>query len=130
LDNNCLENIAAHCEKTAPNGEQTTQDCEKTAENGAKKAEKARKTPEKRRKMPENLEILSLNNNRISDLKGTCDEISAHFPKLRHLSLLKNGCCPNFFNGNDEDDYMRYRSVFGDFRGVFMLFFGFWRRFG
>lgn len=55
------------------------------------------------------LATLALNNNNLDDLKGLADVLSACYPNLTHLSLLKNPACPNFFNGKDEDDYAKYR---------------------
>lgn len=55
------------------------------------------------------MQTLWLNNNNISDLKVLLDNISKSYPNLTYLSMLKNPACPNYFNGNDFDDYQRYR---------------------
>jgi len=55
------------------------------------------------------LTSLSLNGNRIDDLRVLCDDLSVAFPTLSFLSLFKNPACPNYFTGKDHDDYQRYR---------------------
>lgn len=59
-------------------------------------------------KLP-HLEILWLNNNRISDIEQLLTVCETNFPKLNYLSVLKNPACPNEFTGNDMDDYQRHR---------------------
>jgi len=56
------------------------------------------------------LQILSVNNNSITDLKGFIDSISDKLPQLTFLSMLKNPACPNgLIAGKDSDDYRLYR---------------------
>jgi hypothetical protein len=55
-----------------------------------------------------NLETLWLNNNSIRDIDPLLKALSK-LPNLKHLSLLKNPCCPNEFTGNDGNDYKMYR---------------------
>eukprot|EP01107_Rhizomastix_libera_P002395 TRINITY_DN1411_c0_g2_i1.p1 TRINITY_DN1411_c0_g2~~TRINITY_DN1411_c0_g2_i1.p1 ORF type:complete len:223 (-),score=46.98 TRINITY_DN1411_c0_g2_i1:121-789(-) len=58
----------------------------------------------------ESVELLSLNNNNISDLEKFMDGVSGKFPNLRHLSMLKNPACPNEMLGTgDKEEYARYR---------------------
>ncbi|EGG14598.1 hypothetical protein DFA_10856 [Cavenderia fasciculata] len=56
------------------------------------------------------LNILSVNNNNIDDLKVFIDSIKDKFPNLTHLSLLKNPACPSYYvSGTDYSDYQKYR---------------------
>jgi len=57
----------------------------------------------------ETLKTLSVNNNKITDLKKFLEAIKVAFPNLSYLSMLKNPACPNEFSGRDDDDYQRYR---------------------
>lgn len=57
----------------------------------------------------EGLKTLSVNNNKISDLKKFLDLVKEKFPNLTYLSMLKNPACTNEFTGRDSDDYQRYR---------------------
>ncbi|OQR72693.1 leucine-rich repeat-containing protein C10orf11-like [Tropilaelaps mercedesae] len=58
------------------------------------------------------LETLSLNNNCFDDLKALIESVRKAFPRIRHLSLLGNPCCPDQLTRPlevDGDDYARYR---------------------
>jgi len=55
------------------------------------------------------LNTLCVNNNKIDDLNLFLGEVSAKFPNITYLSLLKNPACPNYFVGKDHADYQRYR---------------------
>lgn len=44
------------------------------------------------------LKVLSLNNNRITNLESFLHNISTCFPNLSYLSLLRNPCCPDNLN--------------------------------
>jgi hypothetical protein len=55
------------------------------------------------------VELCSLNNNSLSDLQGVVRKLSQVFPNLKHLSLLKNPCCPSEMFGGNHDDYVNYR---------------------
>jgi len=57
----------------------------------------------------EGLKTLSVNNNKISDLKRFLEIVKEKFPNLTYLSMLKNPACTNEFTGRDSDDYQRYR---------------------
>jgi len=57
----------------------------------------------------EGLKTLSLNNNKISDLKKFLEIVKEKYPNLTYLSMLKNPACTNEFTGRDSDDYQRYR---------------------
>lgn len=41
------------------------------------------------------LKVLSLNNNRVTNLESFLKNISVCFPNLTYLSLLRNPCCPD-----------------------------------
>lgn len=56
----------------------------------------------------ENLETLWLNGNNLDDIENVVRNLQK-LPALKHLSLLKNPCCPNEFTGNDVNDYKLYR---------------------
>eukprot|EP01107_Rhizomastix_libera_P002394 TRINITY_DN1411_c0_g1_i3.p1 TRINITY_DN1411_c0_g1~~TRINITY_DN1411_c0_g1_i3.p1 ORF type:complete len:224 (-),score=51.76 TRINITY_DN1411_c0_g1_i3:62-733(-) len=61
-------------------------------------------------KVMESVELLSLNNNNITDLSKFMDGVVSKFPNLRHLSMLKNPACPNEMLGTgDKEEYARYR---------------------
>jgi len=56
------------------------------------------------------LKTLSLNNNKINDLKKFLEGVRERYPKLNYLSMLKNPACTNeLVTGRDDDDYQRYR---------------------
>jgi len=55
------------------------------------------------------LKTLSVNNNKIVDLKKFLEIVKEKFPNLTYLSMLKNPACTNEFTGRDSDDYQRYR---------------------
>ena len=57
----------------------------------------------------EHVELLSLNNNSFEDLQDLVQQIKVNFPNVKHLSLLKNPCCPSDMLGGDHDDYVNYR---------------------
>ena len=44
------------------------------------------------------LHTLWLNNNAICDLPGTMDAIGIRFPRLRHLSMMRNPACPGLMD--------------------------------
>ncbi|XP_025415013.1 leucine-rich melanocyte differentiation-associated protein-like isoform X1 [Sipha flava] len=58
-----------------------------------------------------NLQILSMNNNNITDLENLVTQIKYCMPSLRFLSLLGNKACPTQLIDfeKDENDYKRYR---------------------
>jgi len=55
------------------------------------------------------LKTLSVNNNKISDLKKFLEIVKEKFPNLTYLSMLKNPACTSEITGRDSDDYQRYR---------------------
>jgi len=56
------------------------------------------------------LKTLSLNNNKINDLKKFLEGVKERYPQLKYLSMLKNPACTNeLVTGRDDDDYQRYR---------------------
>ncbi|XP_022653422.1 leucine-rich melanocyte differentiation-associated protein-like [Varroa jacobsoni] len=58
------------------------------------------------------LETLSINKNLFDDLKSLIEAIRQAFPRIRHLSVLGNPCCPDQLTHPrevDGDDYARYR---------------------
>jgi len=57
----------------------------------------------------EGLKTLSLNNNKITDLKRFLEVAKEKYPNVTYLSMLKNPACTNEFTGRDSDDYQRYR---------------------
>ncbi|KAI6659752.1 Leucine-rich repeat-containing protein C10 [Oopsacas minuta] len=60
--------------------------------------------------MPQ-LELLSLNKNKLEDLDVVLSKIRKNCPDLSYLSLLGNIACPSELLGGEEDenDYQRYR---------------------
>lgn len=56
-----------------------------------------------------NLRVLSVNDNMIDSLPNFISNVGSALPKLTHLSMLKNGACPNFFNGGTPRTYQDYR---------------------
>lgn len=56
-----------------------------------------------------NLRVLSLNDNQIESLPNFICNLGSALPNLTHLSMLKNGACPNFFNGGTPKTYQDYR---------------------
>eukprot|EP01111_Echinosteliopsis_oligospora_P003196 TRINITY_DN1512_c0_g1_i1.p1 TRINITY_DN1512_c0_g1~~TRINITY_DN1512_c0_g1_i1.p1 ORF type:complete len:199 (+),score=23.50 TRINITY_DN1512_c0_g1_i1:125-721(+) len=59
-------------------------------------------------KMP-TLRTLSVNNNKITDLKRFLDQVQEKCPSITYLSMLKNPACTNEITGRDGEDYQRYR---------------------
>lgn len=68
------------------------------------------------------LKVLSLNNNRITNLESFLRNISSCFPNLTYLSLLRNPCCPDYLSskwssifqtwvGRDQYDEFRHKCV-------------------
>jgi len=57
----------------------------------------------------ESLTSLSLNNNNIKYLSALLDMLIVSCPRLAELSLLKNPCCCNYFQGKELADEKRYR---------------------
>ena len=57
------------------------------------------------------LKTLYFNNNQISNLEAFVNTVAALFPALEYLSMMRNPCCPAFFNITEEkqDDYRRHR---------------------
>lgn len=57
------------------------------------------------------LHTLWLNNNNIDDLPKLLDDISAKFPNIKYLSLMRNPCCPGLMNvvSPDEEGNRLYR---------------------
>jgi len=58
--------------------------------------------------LPE-LHTLWVNHNRISNLTIFVDHLAVVCPKLRHLSMLYNDACPNYFNNGTLKQYSDYR---------------------
>lgn len=56
-----------------------------------------------------NLRVLSVNDNLIESLPNFVGSVGSALPSLTHLSMLKNGACPNFFNGGTPRTYQDYR---------------------
>jgi len=56
-----------------------------------------------------NLETLWVNHNKITRLDHFLSQVSKCFPQIAYLSLLKNPCCPNYFIGKSNTDYLQYR---------------------
>jgi len=56
-----------------------------------------------------NLTTLWVNHNRISNLPIFVDHLASMAPRLRHLSMLNNEACPNYFNGGTLEQYTDYR---------------------
>ncbi|CAD8054668.1 unnamed protein product [Paramecium sonneborni] len=54
------------------------------------------------------LVTLSANKNNFNNLEILIDECKLKFPKLTHLSLIKNPICPMF---NGEEEYQTYRTT-------------------
>lgn len=55
------------------------------------------------------LATLCVNDNDIANLEQWLSCVTAAFPNLTYLSMLKNPACPNYFTGKDQQDYARYR---------------------
>ncbi|XP_003748189.1 leucine-rich melanocyte differentiation-associated protein [Galendromus occidentalis] len=58
------------------------------------------------------LQTLSLNKNQFPDITKLMSAINQAFPRLRHLSLLGNPCCPDRLTRpqeQDQEDYTGYR---------------------
>ncbi|KJE89301.1 leucine-rich repeat-containing protein C10 [Capsaspora owczarzaki ATCC 30864] len=55
------------------------------------------------------LDTLTLNNNRITNVDQLLETLVKSCPKLTYLSLLGNLACPNELVAKDEEDYQRYR---------------------
>ena len=55
------------------------------------------------------LETLWVNHNGITNLVSFVDHLAVMFPHLRHLSMLDNPACPNYFNGGSPEQYADYR---------------------
>ncbi|XP_013068400.2 leucine-rich melanocyte differentiation-associated protein-like isoform X1 [Biomphalaria glabrata] len=57
------------------------------------------------------LQTLTLNKNKFSDLTDLLDKLVASFPNLTYLSLLGNEACPDQLSSSekDDEDYQRYR---------------------
>jgi Leucine-rich repeat (LRR) protein len=56
------------------------------------------------------LRTLSVNANHIESLPTFVDTVAAAFPRLAHLSMLRNAACPNFFvAGGSPRAYADYR---------------------
>jgi leucine-rich melanocyte differentiation-associated protein len=45
----------------------------------------------------------------IESIEIFVEAIQDKFPNLKHLSLLRNPCCPNYFVGKDSAAYQKYR---------------------
>jgi hypothetical protein len=56
-----------------------------------------------------NLEVLWVNDNQITNIALFVDNISAKFPSLKHLSMMKNDAAPSYFNGASKRQYIDYR---------------------
>ena len=56
-----------------------------------------------------NLRVLSINDNQIESLPNFVCNVGSALPNLTHISMLKNGACPNFFNGGTPRTYQDYR---------------------
>ena len=61
-----------------------------------------------------NLTTLWVNHNKISNLSIFVDHLATMLPRLRHLSMLNNEACPNYFNGGTPEQYSDYRYAAGD----------------
>ena len=55
------------------------------------------------------LEILWVNDNKITNLALFIEGISSIYPNLKYLSMMKNDAAPSYFNGGTKTDYEEYR---------------------
>ena len=57
------------------------------------------------------LKTLYFNNNCVSDLPKFLASVSKLFPELEYLSMMRNPCCPAFWNikKNEQREYRRHR---------------------
>ena len=57
------------------------------------------------------LKTLYVNNNDISDATQFVGDVARLFPSLEYLSMMRNPCCPEFFNITEsrQEDYRRHR---------------------
>jgi len=52
---------------------------------------------------------LWVNSNQIDNISIFLDKITPFFPNIKELSMLKNSCCPNYFNGGSPSSYKDHR---------------------
>ena len=57
----------------------------------------------------EKLHTLWVNKNKIANLAIFIDKLVEFTPNLKHLSMLDNDACPNYFNGGSLKQYTDYR---------------------
>jgi len=57
----------------------------------------------------EKLHTLWVNRNNIANLTLFINKLVESTPNLKHLSMLNNDACPNFFNGGSLKQYKDYR---------------------
>lgn len=55
------------------------------------------------------LHTLTVNKNNIQNLHLWLATVGSCVPNVRHLSMLANEACPNFFNGGTAQQYKEYR---------------------
>jgi len=58
------------------------------------------------------LRTLYVNNNNVTDLPAFIDQVKELFPNLEYLSMMRNPCCPCFWNiveNEKEDEQAEYR---------------------
>lgn len=57
------------------------------------------------------LKTLYFNNNQVTNIEAFVNTIATLFPSLEYLSMMRNPCCPAFFDITEEkqDDYRRHR---------------------
>mmetsp|Transcript_696 Transcript_696/g.741 ORF Transcript_696/g.741 Transcript_696/m.741 type:complete len:160 (+) Transcript_696:3-482(+) len=55
------------------------------------------------------LDTLCLNSNQISDLPAALENISSKFPNIKHLSLMRNPCCPFLDERVSDQERLNYR---------------------
>ena len=70
----------------------------------------------------DNLDTLTLNFNSIDKINETIRSISKKFPKLQHLSLIQNPCCPFLKMSSTDNELQQYRlRIIGRLTGLLTL---------